>query len=370
MKTTTMFLPTYTVGTDAYEEVPFITATYGSKAVVVGGKTAMEKAGKYLEEALDGSGTTIIEWVWYGGNATYENVEALTQNPAVLEADMVFGMGGGRVLDAVKVLTSQLKKPFFSFPTIASNCAACTQIAVMYNPDKTLNGYTFPDRPPHHTFIHTGVIAEAPVPLLWAGIGDGLSKEPEVLLASRDLELGHTPYIGRVAARGCSEPFFKYGRKALKDCENNEVSFELEQVALDIIITTGLVSNLTTTAKDYYYNSSLGHAVYNGYAKLEDKLRTKEHLHGEVVSFGVLCMLVYDEQWEAFEAYQAFNASIGLPITMAEIELDENELEQLAENASHVNEWRCAPYEISKEKFIAAILEADRRGHAAKKISA
>ena len=36
-------------------------------------------------------------------------------------------------------------------------------------------------------------------------------------------------------------------KKALEDCKNNQDSEELKQVALDIIISTGIVSNLTTT---------------------------------------------------------------------------------------------------------------------------
>ena len=56
---------------------------------------------------------------------------------------------------------------------------------------------------------------------------------------------------------------------------------------LDIIISTGLVSNLTTTENDYYYNSSLAHAFYNGSTLVEGA----RGLHGEVVSFGVLTLL-------------------------------------------------------------------------------
>ena len=50
----------------------------------------------------------------------------------------------------------------FSFPTIASNCAACTAIAVMYNADDTFRDYYYPNEPAIHTFINTKIIAEAP----------------------------------------------------------------------------------------------------------------------------------------------------------------------------------------------------------------
>ncbi len=46
---------------------------------------------------------------------------------------MVFGVGGGKALDTVKCLCITDDKPIFTFPTIASNCAACTSVSIIYN---------------------------------------------------------------------------------------------------------------------------------------------------------------------------------------------------------------------------------------------
>ena len=83
-----------------------------------------------LLKALEGTDVEILDFIWYGGNSTYENTEALKNNPTVQAADMVFGVGGGRAVDTCKVFCDQLDKPLFTFPTIASNCAACTAISV------------------------------------------------------------------------------------------------------------------------------------------------------------------------------------------------------------------------------------------------
>ena len=74
------FLPSYSVGTDCYKEIPSIVKPYGTKAVVVGGKTAMEKAKDALLEGIKGSDIEIIDFVWYGGDSNYENVEMLKNN--------------------------------------------------------------------------------------------------------------------------------------------------------------------------------------------------------------------------------------------------------------------------------------------------
>ena len=263
------FLPSYSVGVDCYKAIPEIVKPYGKKAVAVGGKTAMEKSKKALLEGIKGSDIEIIDFVWYGGDSSYENVEKIKNNPSVQKADMVFGIGGGRAVDTAKTYCALYNKPLFTFPTIASNCASCTSLSVMYNPDGTFKEYSYHKAPAIHTFINTKIIAESPEKLMWAGIGDALSKEYEVIFACREKNMIHTPLLGKAIASASTEPLISFGKKALEDCKNNVPTEAIEQVALDIIITAGLVSNFTVhennpnPEEDYYYNSSLAHCVYS-----------------------------------------------------------------------------------------------------------
>lgn len=57
-------------------------------------------------------------------------------------------------------------------------------------------------------------------------------------------------------------------------------------------VSTGYVSNLTNQP-EYYYNSSIAHAFYNGSCSIA---RDGHHLHGEVVSFGVLVLYAYAKE--------------------------------------------------------------------------
>ena len=365
MASYSVFLPSYSIGVDCYNEIPYVTRKYGKKAVVIGGKTAMEKAKEYLIEGIRNSHMEISNYIWFGGDSNYENVEMLKKNPDVLEADMLFGVGGGRACDTVKTLADMLDKPFFSFPTLASNCAACTAVTVMYNSDGTFKEYYYLKQPAYHTFINTEIIAKSPEKLLWAGIGDALSKECEVKFACRDKFMYHTPLMGECISSICTDPLVNYGKKALEDCKNNTPSFELEQVALDIVISTGIVSNFATheAQKDpkdnYYYNSSLAHCVYYGASMIPE---CEKHLHGEIVAFGVLCLLTYDNQIEERDRILKFNKSIGLPVTLDEIGMKVSDLEKVAEKASSVVEWTYVPGNPTQEKFIEAIKSTDRAG--------
>ena len=209
-----VFLPSYSVGEDCYQQIPYVTRKYGKTAVVIGGKTAMEKARQELDAAVQGSDVQILDYIWYGGDSNYENVEMLKADSRVQEADMLFGVGGGRACDTVKTLADMLDKPFFTFPTLASNCAACTAITVMYNPDGSFKEYYYMHAPSYHTFVNTKIIADSPEKLLWAGIGDALSKECEVLFASRDKFIYHTPLMGQCISKVCTTPLVEYGAKA------------------------------------------------------------------------------------------------------------------------------------------------------------
>ena len=331
-------------------------------AAVVGGATALEKAGPALRQGLADAGIEIADWFVYGSDATMAAVERIVTAPEVQAADMLFGVGGGRAIDTVKAAADMLGKPFFSCPTVSSNCAPVSAISVIYREDGALDRYYFPKGCPTHCFINTSVILDSPEPLFWAGIGDALSKQIESQLASRGRKLAHTPLMGVQMGLICEAPLMEYGRRALEDFRSGVESDAFVQVVLDIIISTGIVSNLVTTRDDYYYNSSLAHCFYNASMVLP---AVHKHLHGEVVSFGNLVLEAADGCDEDLERFVRFNASIGLPVTLEAIDItSEADLDALIERAPSIREWKCVPYEMTKEKFRAAILKADAAGRA------
>lgn len=281
-------LPSYSIGPDCYNEVPYVTRFFGKTAVVLGRRDRYGKAKPALAlKAVEGSDVELLGFLPYGGDSTYENGDALIANPLVQKADMIFAMGGGRACDTGKYVADKLDKPLFTFPTVASNCASVTAISVIYNTDGSFREYYYP-KLANHCFINSAVIADSPEQLLWAGIGDALSKECEAIFSSKDDTLAHTPLMGRQVSRVCTDPLVQYGKEALTSIRNKTASFALDQVTLDIIVSTGIVSNMMTTVNDYYYNSTLAHCVYYGSTVTE---HGHHHLHGEVVSLGVLCPL-------------------------------------------------------------------------------
>ena len=120
--------PGYTVGPDAYDDIVNVCPAYGKKAAIIGGKKALAAAESLIRKAVEGSGIEITGTFWYGGEASRENMDML--RPQVADADMIFAVGGGKAIDTCKVLAHETHRPFFTFPTIASTCAACTTCSI------------------------------------------------------------------------------------------------------------------------------------------------------------------------------------------------------------------------------------------------
>lgn len=362
MKHYNVYLPNYSIGEDCYNEIPYVARNYGKKAVVIGGKTAMSKAKQPLLDAIKDSDVTITDFIWFGGDSSYENGDKLKAMEEVKNADIIFAVGGGRACDTCKYVANELDKPLFCFPTVASNCASITSICVIYNADGSFKEYYYP-KMANHTFINSAIIADSPFELLWAGIGDALSKECEAVFSSKDDELSHTPLMGVQLSKVCTKPLLDYGEKALEDIKNKVSSKEFEEVVLDIIISTGIVSNMATHIPEFYYNSSLAHCVYYGSTVTK---KGHAHLHGEVVSLGVLCLLTYEKQFELRDKVMEFNAKIGLPVCFDDVEITEDEFEAMCAKAVTSTEWQYRPKDVTEEKFIQCMKDQNACGRAFK----
>lgn len=350
---TSVFLPNYTIGTDAYEQIAEICKPFGNKITLIGGETALHKSSNAIHQALEETEFQVLEEIIYGHDATYENVSRLEKIAAVQQADMLFAVGGGRAVDTVKTLAEKLNKPIFTFPTIASNCAANTAVSVMYEENGEMAGLFFLKSPAKHCFIHTGIIAEAPDQYLWAGIADAISKEYESAFSARDKELNYNDALGVQVVKHSAARLMHYGKDALTSCKENRASFALEQVCLDILMTTALTSVLVQND----YNSSAAHSFYYGATVLES---CETHLHGEIVCYGVLVLLTMDQQIDERNRLYAFMDSIGLSTSLQAIGVQsEAALDLLLNKAMTTVDIQCAPYTITKQRYLEAIHELE-----------
>lgn len=350
-----VFFPGYSAGEDAYKEITAVCSPYGTKAVVISDEISINATKKYLDEAIAGTDFS-IEYVLFPGESAFEYAEELQQQDAVKNADMIFCLGGGKAIDTGKLVAHNLKKPYFTFPTIASTCACNSALGIYYYPNHVFRTFFRVDRPPVHIFISTKVIAEAPASFLWAGIGDGMSKEVEVKFSARgkEDELTLSEQAGVALSGCCTEPLLKYGVQAMEDCRNNRASKAIEMVALDIFINTGMVSNMVDSHK---YNTNLAHALFNSMTILPQV--EERHRHGEVVSYGTLVLLTMDKQYDKLDRFFDFYKEMKLPTKLADIEVSVDELGPVLDEAVKKYDLDYSPYQITQDMIKAAILELE-----------
>lgn len=359
MQNYSMALPHYSIGPAIYDDIVQFCSPHGKKIIAIGGHKAMAAARPLLTQALAGSELKILDFLWYGGEASYENVAQLQQHQLVQEADMIFAIGGGKALDTCKCLSVKLQKPVFTFPTIASTCAAVTTVAVMYHPDGSFCEPFYFLQPPVHAFINTAVIAAAPSQYLWAGLGDTYAKYYETTVSSRGDTLTHYNALGVQMSRQCLEPLLQYGQHAMEDNKQQRCTYALEQVVLAVIVTTGLVSILVTREHTADYNSGLAHSIFYAMTTLPEF--EKDHLHGAVVGFGVLLLLLCDGQLEEFERLYQFNRAVGLPVSLQELQITPEQMEALYPLIPKIKDVQHYPYPITVSMLKQAFRQLAQR---------
>ena len=281
-------LPSYSYGGhEIYKEVPRFTAPYGKKVVIIGGATALSKAMPYLRPTLETAGITIVDEILFGGECSFAARDRLCAMPTVQEAEFLFAIGGGKAIDTVKIVAVALgDKPFFTFPTVAATCAANSEVAAVYTTEHVFETAAFVHHPPLHCFIDGQILVEAPERFLWAGMGDTIAKRYETTFSARNGDRTYNSQLGLTLAPMCSEPVLEQGIAAMEANKKQVRSRAFDEMAMAVIFTTALVSG----ALREEYNSSLAHAVCYGCTTNQETERF--HLHGELVSYGVLVLFI------------------------------------------------------------------------------
>ena len=183
MKSYSVYFANYTIGEDAYENVPQVCGHYGKRILLIGGEKAMEAGLGILEKAIQGTELEIVDKVVFGEDCTPGTIKRWADHARECEADMIFGMGGGKALDTAKGAADQTGLPVFTFPTIAATCAATTALSVVYKEDGNFDRFYFFDKPARHCFINTRVIADAPWrawEILWENFSSAILLPEEI----------------------------------------------------------------------------------------------------------------------------------------------------------------------------------------------
>lgn len=343
----------YTIGTDAFQSIKSVCGSLGKRVLIVGGETALSKAIEKLKAAL--KDFDVIDTVIYGKECTRNRVEELYHLYRNASVDFVIGVGGGKALDTSKCLADLLGVRIVTVPTIASTCAASSALAVTYTENHAFDGFWYFKAPAYHIFIDTCIISEAPVEYFRAGIGDTLAKYYEVEFSARGREKTYQDEMGLAISKMCNMPLIQSGAGALEDCRNGKISERLEQAALIILVSTGMVSMLI----NHDFNGALAHALFYGLTELEGF--EERFRHGDVVGYTTAVQLMLDGKEEDAQLVGNLLKQLGVETTLQErdIPVDFTYLTPVLKATLKDPDMKVIPYEITEEMIFEAIVRME-----------
>lgn len=347
-------VPAWTAGVNAYQGLPQIAEKFGKRIFLIGGLKALQAGQQKLIEGIMGSNMEIVSTHSFTGICSMAQAQALADEAVLNSSDMVFGMGGGKAIDCAKAAAHLAGLAVFTFPTIAATCAAVTKLCVMYKGDGSFDSFLFLREPPKHAFIDMDIIAHSPAKYLRAGIGDSLAKHVESSFSARGAEQSYEDILGLSIAQGLADVMLKEGEQAMEDNKKFLSSPALLKIALQNIVSVGLVSLFVREE----FNSALAHSLY--YA-LEALPQMKHCLHGDVVAWGSLVQLVMDHQPERAQEFMHLLRAIGTPCSLEEmgVSFHDPEVQSAIRSAVDQPDMRFLPYEVSPQNILDAVNQVE-----------
>lgn len=355
MNTDSVYFCNYSIGENVGKGIADVCNRHGKKMLLIGGEKALAAGKERLLSALADTEIEIVDMVLFGSDCTYDNIHKWASYAKECGADMIMGMGGGKALDTAKGAGYEADLPVFTYPTIASTCAATTALSVVYRADGSFDSFYFYERPAYHCFIDLTIIANAPDQYLQAGMGDTIGKFFECHFAARGDKLQHSSALGREISNMCYAPLLEYGEQALKDCRSHEASVSLKQAVLANIVSTGLVSLMVLDE----YNCAIAHSVY--YALVLLPGFEEKYLHGNVVAYGVLVQLLVDHDREEALKLKEFLQKLDIPTTLKEMEVpvDRGYLKDVLHETVTGPDMEHIPYEVTEDMIFVAMQEVE-----------
>ncbi|HIW94616.1 MAG TPA: glycerol dehydrogenase [Candidatus Flavonifractor merdipullorum] len=312
-----------------------------------------------IAKSLEGSDAKAV-YEAFNGECCMTEINRIKAAFDASGCDLIVGIGGGKIHDTAKAAAYYAKVPVVIVPTIASTDAPCSALSVIYTDDGVFEKYLFLPANPNMVLVDTEIVAAAPARLLVSGMGDALATYFEAR-ACRDSNAGNCvggtiTLAAMQLARLCYETLLSDGLKAKLAVERKACTKAVENI---------IEANTYLSGVGFESGGLAGaHAIHNGLTALP---ATHAFYHGEKVAFGTLVQLVLENApMEELAEVLDFCAVVGLPTTLAELNIADATDEQLME----VAKLACAdgdtlhnmPFPVTPESVYAAILAADQLG--------
>lgn len=296
----------------------------------------------------------------FGGECSKQETERLRELVQGHKCDVIVGLGGGKVMDTAKAVAYYEKLPVVIVPTVASSDAPTSAMVIFYHENGTFQEVLLTRRNPNVVLVDTRIIANAPVRLLAAGMGDALATYFEARTCvenyRRNYAGGTFTLASFALAKTCYETLLADGPGAVLAVQKKVVTKALDHIIEANTLLSGIGSECNGVAG--------AHSVYFGFRVLPG---TEKYFHGEWVAFGTIVLLVLENRpQEEIDEVVRFCLSVGLPTTLKDLgqeNITRENLLKVAQAASAPKESiHNEPFPVTADDVMAAILVADSIG--------
>lgn len=320
------------------------------------------RIGERLEAAITSVDKKFV-FCEFGGQCSKSAIEEAVAVAKEHGCDSIIGVGGGKALDTAKAIATNLGGlTTVIIPTIASNDAPCSSVAVIYNDAGVVVKALMMNRNPDLVLVDTELIAKAPKHYLIAGMGDALSTYFEARACYRSgaktMARGTCSKTALALSKLCYDTLLHDSEKALEAVDKQEVTPALESVVEACVYLSGVGFESGGLAA--------AHAINDGLAHVEQAHNAD---HGEKVAFGLLAQLQLEhapeEEWNTVVQYIK---SVGLPTCLADLGITtvkEEDIRKVAEAATVPTQFtKNVRPDITANEVYDAIMAADAAGKA------
>ncbi len=269
--------------------------------------------------------------------------------------DAVLAAGGGKVLDAGKLLADRLGLPCITVPTSAATCAGWTALANIYTPAGAFERDVALARCPDLLVFDHELVRQAPARTLASGIADAMAKWYEASVSSGNSSDGLVQQAVQMA-RLLRDQLLLEGEAALAQPGGEAWGRVAEACGL----TAGLIGGLGGAR----CRTVAAHAVHNGLTQLA---ASHGQLHGEKVGFGILVQLRLEEQVggnrlasQARRQLISLFRRLSLPISLADLGLGGASLDELEQVCSFAcrddSDLHQLPFKVDATDLLTALV--------------
>tara|TARA_Y100001968_G_C19437492_1_gene760576 strand:+ start:423 stop:1556 length:1134 start_codon:yes stop_codon:yes gene_type:complete len=275
------------------------------------------------------------------------------------KVDAVIAIGGGKVLDAGKLIADRISIPCITIPTSAATCAGWTSLSNIYTQDGAFIRDIKINNCPDLLIFDHDFVKSAPRRTLASGIADALAKWYEASLTSSKSFDGLTLQAVQMARVLRDQLFIDS-----VDAFNNIDSLSWTNVSEACALTAGLIGGIGGAK----CRTAAAHALHNGLTQLKT---TKNNLHGEIVGYGILIQMKLEEnitnnqltKQSRKQLIPLFN-QLKLPTTLHQLglsQITDNELEEVCKFSCNRNsDIHRLPFEVNYKELQEAILISEK----------